>query len=244
LIREARGRGKPFEVAILDLMMPGMDGLELARAISADSGNRTLRLLLLTSAGMPAGSEELRGLGVESFLGKPVHEAHLHEALSKLRGLPQAVQAATPPPTSFPHGRFDGHVLLAEDNCVNQEVVTGILALFGLRVEAVGNGRAAVEAWRSTSYDLIFMDCQMPEMDGYEATRTIREEEGRGGRTPIVALTAHALEGDRDLSLAAGMDDHLSKPFRITQLEAVLERWLKDSEKPADIDQFKNLNDA
>ena len=132
--------------------------------------------------------------------------------------------------------QYDARVLLAEDNRVNQEVVSGILALFGLRTEVARNGREAVEAWRSGEFDLIFMDCQMPEMDGYEAARRIREQEvsgARGGRqTPIVALTAHALESDRQLSLAAGMDDHLSKPFRITQLESILERWLKDYAKP------------
>ena len=232
LIREARGRGEPYGVAILDLMMPGMDGIGLARAISADPGNRTLRLLMLTSVGVPASSEELRRLGVEFFLSKPVHEAHLHQALSTPRGPREAVSDAAPPPASRPHRRFDATVLLAEDNRVNQEVVTGILTIFGLRTVAVQNGREAVAAWRSGQFDLIFMDCQMPEMDGYEATRRIRQEESRGAhggrRTPIVALTAHALEGDRDLSLAAGMDDHLSKPFRINQLEAVLEHWLNN----------------
>jgi len=126
--------------------------------------------------------------------------------------------------------RAAGRVLLAEDNRVNREVVAGMLTVLGVDAETVGNGLEAVEAWRSGRFDLIFMDCQMPEMDGYEATRSIRVEEGRrapgGKRTPIVALTAHALAGDRELSLAAGMDDHLSKPFRMHQLETVLERWL------------------
>ena len=127
--------------------------------------------------------------------------------------------------------RAVGRVLLAEDNRVNREVVAGMLTVLGVDAETVGNGREAVDAWRSGRFDLVLMDCQMPEMDGYEATRSIRAEEERvtpgGRRTPIVALTAHALAGDRELSLAAGMDDHLSKPFRMHQLEAVIERWLR-----------------
>lgn len=122
-------------------------------------------------------------------------------------------------------------MLLAEDNRVNQQVVAGMLAALGVRAEVAGDGLQAVAAWRGGSFDLLLMDCQMPAMDGYAATRRIREEESRGAhggrRTPIVALTAHALAGDRALSLAAGMDDHLGKPFTIGQLETLLERWLR-----------------
>jgi len=178
---------------------------------------------------------ELMGgtIGVESRPGEgstfwfTVRFAAAHEARRQ-----EAAQVAAQPRRSVV-----APVLLAEDNRVNQEVVAGMLAVFGVGTEAVGNGRAAVEAWRAGDYGLILMDCQMPEMDGYEAARTIREEEGRGAhggrRTPVVALTAHALEGDRVLSLAAGMDDHLGKPFRMNQLEAVLKRWLKGFEEPA-----------
>jgi CheY-like chemotaxis protein len=135
-----------------------------------------------------------------------------------------------------PEARFAGRVLLAEDNAVNQEVTSRILNTFGLRTDVVDNGRAAVERWRAGAYDLILMDCQMPGLDGYQAARLIREEEARRGppgrRVPIVALTAHALDGDRELSLAAGMDDHLAKPFRLTQIGEVLARWLPAA--PAD----------
>ena len=129
--------------------------------------------------------------------------------------------------------RFTGHILVAEDNRVNREVVTSILTMLGLQVEVAENGREAVAAWRAGHFDLIFMDCQMPEMDGYEAARMIRKAENGGARTTIVALTAHAMENDRGLSLAAGMDDHLSKPFRITELVAILGRWLEAVEEPA-----------
>ena len=176
---------------------------------------------------------ELMGgaIGVESRPGEGSTfwlEIRLLKAAIREQKRVPAPAAPTPAATNR---QYDARVLLAEDNRVNQEVVAGILALFGVRAKAVGNGREAVEAWRSGEFDLILMDCQMPEMDGYEAARQIREEEHRGAhggrRTPIVALTAHALEGDRDKSLAAGMDDHLSKPFRIAQLEEVLGRWLK-----------------
>jgi signal transduction histidine kinase len=140
-----------------------------------------------------------------------------------------AVSGAAPAPPAA--RRFAGRVLLAEDNRMNQDLMITMLKLFGLGVAVAGNGREALEAWRSGDFDLVLMDCQMPGMDGYEAARLIRKEEGsgaRGGsRTPIVALTANALAGDRELSLAAGMDDHLGKPFRINELEVVFERWLK-----------------
>ena len=222
--------------ARVDIVFASAPSSMPGRAIAADPDNRALRLLLLTSVGNPAGDEELRRLGIEFVLSKPVREAHLHQSLAALRALPNSAPEAGARPSAPQHRRYNARILLAEDNRVNQEVVTAILAIYGLRVEVVGNGREAVAAWRAGRYDLVLMDCQMPEMDGYEATRTIREEEAggaRGGRTPIVALTAHALEGDREKSLAAGMDDHLSKPFRINQLEAVLERWLSAAEAPA-----------
>ena len=182
---------------------------------------------------------ELMGgtLVVESRLGEGSTFSFTLRFEKVAAGPVAAVRVSAPPPPARTQRRFDAQVLLAEDNRMNQEVVTGLLAIFGLRVAVAGNGRETVAAWRSGHFDLIFMDCQMPVMDGYEAARTIREEESRGAhggrRTPIVALTAHALAGDRELSLAAGMDDHLSKPFRITQLEEVLGRWLTAVEEPA-----------
>ena len=128
---------------------------------------------------------------------------------------------------------FDAHLLLAEDNPVNQEVARNMLENIGCRVEVVDNGREAVAAASRTRFDLILMDCQMPRMDGYQATESIRRREEAenepGNRLPIIALTAHAMEGDRERCLAAGMDDYLAKPFTQKQLAEVLERWLKSS---------------
>jgi signal transduction histidine kinase/CheY-like chemotaxis protein/HPt (histidine-containing phosphotransfer) domain-containing protein len=235
LVRAAAERGEPYDAAIIDLMMPGMDGLDLARAIKVDPSNRELFLIILTSVGKSVEDDELRRIGIAVFLSKPAHEANLHQALCSARsGRPRSELAVTRR-AGRPPRRFVARILLAEDNRVNQEVATGFLVMLGLEIAVVKNGREAVETWRADEFDL--MDCQMPEMDGYEAARLIRDEESRGARggrrIPIVALTAHALEGDRELSLAAGMDDHLSKPFRVNQLEAVLDRWLTATAQPA-----------
>ena len=122
------------------------------------------------------------------------------------------------------------HVLLAEDNLVNQKVACKTLEKFGLRVDVVADGQAAVEAWRTGRYDLIFMDCQMPVLDGYEATRAIRNEEGNGAHIPIIALTAHAMKGADEQCTAAGMDDYLTKPMDRTLLQACIDRWLGEDD--------------
>jgi signal transduction histidine kinase/DNA-binding response OmpR family regulator len=231
-LRARAGSGRPFDAAILDLMMPGMDGLELARAIKDDPAISTTHLLMLTSVGLP-NHEELEEAGIEVYLSKPVRQSHLFDALATAT---QAKKEASAPPLR-PLGRaggrkrrFDARVLLVEDNRVNQEVARDLLELLGCRVDLAANGREALEALGETQYDLVFMDCQMPVMDGYAATRALREKEQAAGedlpRTTVIALTAHAMDGDREECLSAGMDDYLSKPFKSPQLQAVLERWL------------------
>jgi signal transduction histidine kinase/DNA-binding NarL/FixJ family response regulator/HPt (histidine-containing phosphotransfer) domain-containing protein len=182
---------------------------------------------------------ELMGgtIGVESTPGQGSTFWFIVSFQKAAPGMEAADEVPRKSPASRRDQRFAGRVLLVEDNRMNQELMTRMLQLFGLEVSVAGNGREAVEAWRARLFDLILMDCQMPEMDGYEATRRIREGEGRDvrgcRRTPIVAVTANAMADDRDLSLQAGMDDHLAKPFRIAQLEAVLGRWLKRAGEPA-----------
>ncbi|MHB9027250.1 MAG: response regulator [Candidatus Latescibacterota bacterium] len=221
----------PFRVAILDLHMPDMDGIELARAIKQESSLPEIHLIMLTSVGYLGDAELARNAGIEIYLSKPVRQSRLYNSLlaslltvgEGIPGDPHADRGDVYKPiVSFP-----ARILLVEDNPVNQELGFAMLTSFGCKVEIASNGREAVEAFSKTSFDLIFMDCQMPEMDGFEATRAIREMESPEGRHAlIVALTAHAMEGDREVCLNAGMDDYLSKPFNMEMLRSVLERWV------------------
>jgi signal transduction histidine kinase/CheY-like chemotaxis protein len=219
----AARRGEPFEVVLLDGQMPGMDGVELARAISMAPSLRAARLIMLTST--TDRRVAAREAGVHHYLQKPVRRARLLETVADaLGGLTEepAPERAEPGAAARPD-----RLLVVEDNVVNQRVLEAMLAKRGFGVDTAGNGREALSMLAAGEYDLVFMDCQMPEMDGYQATGAIRAaEEGGDAHLPVVAMTAHALKGDRERCLAAGMDDYLSKPLRPTDLDAVLERWL------------------
>ena len=230
-MRQMRERDMPYAIVLLDRHMPDVDGLTLARAITQDPALASTRLVMLTSAASASDGEASAGAGIAQWLTKPIRQADLHHALTAVLG--RAPAGTRPPSTRAPAGteqRFAGHVLLAEDNPVNQQVALGMLEVLGCRVDVVANGRDAVEAVARTPYDLLLMDCQMPEMDGFEATRLLRQQPAAAApaRTvpPIVALTAHAIQGDREQCLSAGMDDYLSKPFTVEQLRVVLSRWL------------------
>jgi two-component system, sensor histidine kinase and response regulator len=226
-------QGQSYEIAILDMMMPGMDGAQLAETIRKDSRNDAIRIIILTSTGEWAGSGELAALGISAHLTKPVRQSQLYNVLISL-GTNQTNSKADHRVDREPvEGRvsYDANILLVEDNPVNQEVGRAMLEMFGCKVDLAGNGREAVDALAGKIYDLVFMDCQMPEMDGYEATGVIRnlETSGNNGhkpRTTIIALTAHAMDGDREKCLAAGMDDYLTKPLGIKEIQTVLARWL------------------
>jgi CheY-like chemotaxis protein/HPt (histidine-containing phosphotransfer) domain-containing protein len=209
--------------------MPGMDGLELARTIEEDPILRNLRRIVLTSVDQGVSDAERRKAGISAWLTKPVRTSQLYNCLVTVMD-GAAPREAREDYTLQAHNRFDALILLAEDNPVNQEVALNMCEALGCRVVVVANGLEAVEALSGSDFDLILMDCQMPEMDGYEATEAIRNgeraEEGGKDRIPIVALTAHAMEGDRDRCLAGGMDDYLAKPFSQDQLQEVLGRWL------------------
>jgi CheY-like chemotaxis protein/HPt (histidine-containing phosphotransfer) domain-containing protein len=166
--------------------------------------------------------------GIDAWLSKPVRQSHLFDALLTVtRARPAVDPGQAPAPEPGFAARHHGRILLVEDNRINQEVARELLGILGAEVRVASNGREALEAARQADFDLILMDCQMPEMDGYEATRVLRRAESNGDRrTPIVAMTAHAMEGDREQCLAAGMDDYLPKPFRVQQLQHILDRWL------------------
>ena len=238
-LHEAATAGRAYEVALLDHDMPGCDGAELGQRINSDPQLNSTRLILLTSSGQRADHHQFARLGFAGYLLKPVSQADLIECLMLvLRGSAEEWHSQTQPIVTSSElaavRRSDVNVrgLVAEDNPVNQKVVQRILEKLGYRVDVVRNGVEAVRAWESGRYGFILMDCQMPEMDGYEATRQIRRREGGARRIPIVALTAHAIKGADAECLAAGMDAYLTKPIDREQLRSCLQQLVAgDSEK-------------
>jgi two-component system, sensor histidine kinase and response regulator len=233
MLRAALVEGDPFRLALLDYQMPEMDGLQLGAVIKRDAALAETRLLLLTSVGQLGILALAKEIGFEGHLTKPVKSSSLHawilESLGKKApsALPEEAPAPLPLPQS-PAAREDAravHILLAEDNAVNQRVAMVMLEKLGYRADAVATGKEAVDALALVPYDLVLMDCQMPEMDGFDATAEIRRRE-KGRRTPIIALTANAMHGDRERCLRAGMDDYLSKPIRPRDLAEIVDRWL------------------
>jgi signal transduction histidine kinase/CheY-like chemotaxis protein/HAMP domain-containing protein len=241
-LRAAAGGGWPFEVALLDMQMPGMDGLELARAIRQDRSIRAVRLVLLTSAGIRGTAEEARRAGCQAYLTKPVRQSQLYDCLATVAGraAEDTGSAAAAAPLVTRHllaeaaARRRLRVLVAEDNETNQMVAVRMLAALGCRADVAADGQEAVAAVSRIPYDLVLMDCQMPEMDGFEATRVIRRlDPARGGRVTIVAMTANAMQGDREKCLAAGMDEYVPKPVRKEDLERVVRLVAGRRETPA-----------
>ncbi len=236
LMHSAARAGEPFELVILDHQMPGMDGIELARAITASPMLRASRQIMLTSTADRHASA--REAGVLHYLTKPVRRARLLEVVAEAMGtlLSSPGELDTPEPASArPRAQS---VLVVEDNTVNQYVIDAMLSKRGFTVDCAENGREGLAMLAAGDYALVLMDCQMPELDGYEATAAIRSLEARsGGRVPIVAMTANAMSGDREHCIAAGMDDYLTKPLRPEQLDDVLNRWLGISAASADLAQ-------
>ncbi|MCX8157936.1 MAG: PAS domain-containing protein [Verrucomicrobiae bacterium] len=228
-LRAAANKGQPFDIALLDMQMPGMDGLTLARLIKSDPMLSGTRLVMLTSLGHRLTPETLSQAGISAYLVKPVKQSRLYDCLVRvLAGGGARPQHTVALPRVESHAGLPRlRVLVAEDNIVNQRVTVRQLQKMGQVADAVANGVEAVKALRAVPYDVVLMDCQMPEMDGYEATRIIRQEEGarpERRRAYIIALTANALQGDREKCLAAGMDDYISKPVQVQALQAALQR--------------------
>jgi CheY-like chemotaxis protein len=227
----AKAAGDPFAIAIVDMQMPGMDGITLGRAIKSDPDLRDTRLVLCSSLGY-TGSDR-RG-ELDDFivsLTKPVRRQELQEALSAGvgDGKPASIQAKPAPKIALKQGLSRTRILVAEDNITNQLVAVGILKKLGMKSDVAANGIEALRALETIPYDLVLMDVQMPEMDGIEATRRIRDPQSRvlNHQVPIVAMTAHAMADDREKCLQAGMDDYLTKPVRVAALVAALEKWLQ-----------------
>jgi signal transduction histidine kinase/DNA-binding response OmpR family regulator len=233
LLHRAVKAGDPYEVAIIDFVMPGMDGLALSRAIAADPALGKTKLVLITAHDAAEIRREAMRLGVAAYLAKPIRQSQLFNCLAVIA---QGVAAANEEPaplaqtfqSSIPILKANGKpILLAEDNSTNQILALAQLKKLGFVADVVSNGRDAVDAFSTREYALILMDCHMPVMDGYESTAAIRKlEQSKDRKTPIVAMTANAMEGDRERCLSRGMDDYLSKPVRLESLRECIDRWL------------------
>ncbi len=240
-MRRADDDGEPFRLAIIDMQMPGMDGEELGGAIQQDESLAGTAMIMLTSLGAWSNTRRLVEIGFAGYLNKPTQSRELRDAISRaLAGKPGRIALLPHAPETHlsnahsseqlddPLSGRNARILVAEDNVANQMVALGILRKLGADGDAVADGKKALEALETIPYDLVLMDVQMPEMDGLEATRRIRS--GRSGvrnpDIPIVAMTGHAMQEDRDRCLAAGMNDYLSKPVQPDVFARILQRWL------------------
>ncbi len=241
-MRSAAEGGEPYDLAVLDMQMPEMNGIELAQRIKSDPAISPTRLVLLSSSGQRShDGEEARRAGIEAYLTKPVRQAELYETLATATGALTGValekdHLVTRHSSREKRASMCAHLLVVEDNPVNQRVAVKMLENLGYRADVANNGLEALEAHSQTSYTAVLMDVQMPEMDGYEATAEIRRRESEDGgdsrRTPIIAMTANAIQGDREKAIETGMDDYVSKPVKSEDLDEVLKRWVFRSDAP------------
>jgi CheY-like chemotaxis protein len=250
ILRREAARGAAHEIAVLDLGPGDMDGLELARAIKSDPAIASTRLMMLTPLGF-CKDEQVSAAGIQACVTKPVKQSQLLDRLAEVitgkKHLIKSESAAKPP--ALAREKLHARILVADDNFVNRKVALGQLRQLGYEAEAVASGPEVLEALEKRTYDLVLLDCQMPEMDGYEVTAEIRRREGSDRHTPIIAVTAHAMEEARKKCLDAGMDDYISKPVRVEALAAVLDRCVpaagEQAEAPAAQaprpDLFENL---
>jgi signal transduction histidine kinase/DNA-binding response OmpR family regulator len=232
-LHAAAASRQPFDAALVDYMMPGMDGDRLGKRIKYDPAIKRTALIMLTSRGLRGDSRRMREIGFVGYLTKPVKRRYLLDCLLKvLCILPDAVDGAEPQPMVTRHtikedAAASARLLIVEDNPVNQKVALLMIKKLGYRADVANNGKEAVAAVKRQRYDLIFMDQQMPEMDGLEATRIIRSaSDGLDGNLPIIAMTANALKGDRQICIDAGMNDYLSKPVNADKIKTMLDKWL------------------
>ena len=230
LMAQAVATTASFELIVLDMHMPEMDGLQLARAIKALPEFSDTPLLMLASTVANVSENERAAAGIQRYLNKPVRRADLQRVICGMLTSTPAEQDSGTPPTAAAAaatGVSTGSVLLVEDNPINQDVATAMLAALGVHSTLAVNGQNALDLVRERDFDLVLMDCQMPVMDGFEATAAIRTlPEGRGQRLPIIALTANAMQGDKQKCLGAGMNGFLAKPFTLAQLQGLLAQWL------------------
>jgi two-component system sensor histidine kinase/response regulator len=220
----AKGAGRPFPLVLLDGQMPEMDGFTLAEKIKKDPQLVGANIMMLTSAGHAGDAARCRALGISAYLVKPISQRELLEGICNVLNLASQKQAPLVTHHSLREARNRSRILLVEDNAVNQMLALRLLEKRGYAVSVAGDGRKALAALENERFDVVLMDVQMPEMDGFEATAAIRQRErSTGGHIPIIAMTAHALKGDEERCLLAGMDAYISKPIRTTELYATIE---------------------
>ncbi len=227
MLRGAHTSGAPYDVALLDMNMPGMDGLALASAVRGDPTLAALPLVLLTSWAVQGSADAARRAGISAFLTKPVRQSQLYDVLVTVMSSQPTGGLVTRHTLSQDKARTRPRLLVVEDNAVNQKVAVGMLGMLGYRSDVAENGLEALDAVARFEYGAVLMDCQMPEMDGYTATAAIREREDATTHLPVIAMTAAATPGEREKCLAAGMDDYVSKPVEPEALREVLERWIR-----------------
>lgn len=230
-LKKATAKGDPFKLAVLDQLMPDVTGIELARSIKSDPDLDSVRLILFTSMADRGTLKQANDANFQGFISKPIRRDLLHDCITVIMGLKDEDSKdhlVTKHIVRETDARKDAKFLLVEDNKVNQKVALGMLKKLGYRADVAEDGQEAVSATHSTQYDIILMDCQMPVMDGFEATRTIRqyEQETEQVRVPIIAMTANAMEGDDQLCFDAGMDDYIAKPVKKDLLAEKIEHWL------------------
>jgi CheY-like chemotaxis protein len=229
-VSNAESAGEPYGLILTDMHMPKMDGFELVERIRQRPELFAPTIMMLTSAGHRGDAERCRELGITAYLLKPIRQSELREAIARVLGARQQTGAI---PLVTRYSLQDSRdpdtvlrVLVTEDNPVNQRLAVRMFEKRGHRVAVASNGREALDALAKDTFDLVFMDIQMPEMDGFEATAGIREKEkGTGRHQIVIALTAHAMKSDRERCLASGMDDYLSKPIRPQDLDEILDRY-------------------
>jgi len=227
----AKSTGRPFPLILLDGQMPEMDGFTLAERIKNDADLVGATIMMLTSAGHLGDAAKCRELGICAYLVKPIRQGELLEAICHvLQKSPQKRPDSLVTRHSLREAKNRQRILLAEDNAVNRTLAVRLLERRGYVVSVAVDGREAVAAFEAGSYDAVLMDVQMPEMDGFEATAAIRvKEKSTGGHIPIIAMTAHALKGDQERCIAAGMDAYISKPIRTNELFATIEKMVGES---------------
>lgn len=228
LLQQAAASGLPYEAVLMDVDMPRLDGFGVTRALRSNPALQDLPVVLLAALGRPGLANRTREAGADRYLHKPVRKAQLFAILRDVLGLCALDDSGLIQPHKASDVRLNLRVLLVEDNLVNQEVALVHLNGLGCRTRVAASGLEAIAALAEESFEVVLMDCQMPELDGLEATRRIRQSEAQAGgmrRVPIIALTANAMRGDKEACLQAGMDDYLAKPFTRETLVRALERW-------------------